>query len=76
MGSVWPLAKRPNNFENAPSGADLWSMNPDAQTTDHVFLPIILRAQIVACGLVLTAGAVVAGVGAVDMHALRALLGA
>jgi hypothetical protein len=51
-------------------------MNPDTHTTDHVFLPILLRAQIVACGLVLTAGAVVAGVGAVDMHALRALLGA
>lgn len=50
-------------------------MSPDAQTTDHVFLPLIARAQFVTCGLVLTAGAVVAGIGAVDLSALRALFG-
>ena len=55
---------------------DLPTMSPDAQTTDHVFLPLIVRAQFVTCGLVLTASAVVAGVGAVDLGALRALFGA
>lgn len=51
-------------------------MSPDAQATDHIFLPLIMRAQFVAGGLVLTASAVVAGVGAVDLSALRALFGA
>ncbi len=51
-------------------------MSPDAQTTEHVFLPLIMRAQLMTCGLVLTASAVVAGIGAVDLDALRALLGA
>lgn len=51
-------------------------MSPDAQTTDHVFLPLIVRAQLVTGGLVLAASAVVAGIGAVDLEALRALLGA
>ena len=51
-------------------------MSPDAQTSEHVFLPLIVRAQLMTCGLVLTASAVVAGIGAVDLDALRALLGA
>lgn len=51
-------------------------MSPDAQTTDHVFLPLILRAQLLTGGLVLTAGAVVAGIGAIDLDTLRAFLGA
>lgn len=56
--------------------ADLSHMSPDAQTHEHVFLPLLVRAQLVTCGLVLTAGAVVAGIGAVDLDTLRALLGA
>ncbi|MBJ7473311.1 MAG: hypothetical protein JHD16_18530 [Solirubrobacteraceae bacterium] len=51
-------------------------MNPDAQATEHVFLPLILRAQLMTCGVVLAAGAVVAGIGAVDVEALRSLIGA
>lgn len=47
-------------------------MSPDAQATDHVFTPLLFRAQLVTCGLVLTAGAAFATVGAVDLSALRA----
>lgn len=53
--------------------ADGLSMSPDAQTTDHLFTPFLMRAQLVTCGLVLTAGVAVTTLGAVDLSALRAL---
>ncbi|MDQ8046500.1 MAG: hypothetical protein AAGC46_05330 [Solirubrobacteraceae bacterium] len=50
-------------------------MSPDAQATDHVFTPFLVRAQLVMGGLVLTTGAALAGVGAIDLSALRSFLG-
>lgn len=50
-------------------------MSPDAQATDHVFTPFLVRAQLVMGGLVLTTGAAFAGVGAVDLGALRSIFG-
>ncbi len=52
-------------------------MHPTAHTTtDHVFLPLILRAQFATAGMILAASMLVAGVGAIDLSSLRALLGA
>lgn len=53
--------------------ADALGMTPDAPATDHVFTPLLLRAQLVTCGLVLTAGVAFATVGAVDLSTLRNL---
>jgi hypothetical protein len=50
-------------------------MSPDAPATDHLFTPLLVRAQLISCGLVLTASAVVAGVGVVDLSGLRNFLG-
>ena len=52
-------------------------MHSTAHTsTDHVFLPLILRAQLATAGAVIGASMLVAGLGAVDLSSLRALLGA
>lgn len=51
-------------------------MNTESQATDHVFLPLIVRAQLITCGVVLAAGAVIGTLGAVDLSTLRALVGA
>lgn len=48
----------------------------DAPTSGHLFLPLLVRAQLVACGMVLAVGLGIAGLGAADLSALRGLLGA
>ena len=47
---------------------------PTAET-EPVFLPLIFRAQLISCGIVLALGSAVAGLGAVDTGALRVLFG-
>lgn len=55
-----------------PDAADRSYMSPDAsQVTDHVFVPLLQRAQLVSCGLVLTGGLVFAGFSAFDLTGLR-----
>lgn len=46
-----------------------------AVAAEPVFLPLIFRAQLITCGVVLAISSVVAGLGAIDSGALRVLFG-